>query len=362
MRADAASPLPRRGLFGRLPDGRAVEWLDLDNGRGLAARLITLGASLQSLWVPDRHGVAGDIVLGHDDPAAYLAHRLYMGAVVGRYANRIAGGGFRLDGREYRLSRNDGRNCLHGGTGGLDRLCWTIADHGPTHARLTCRSPDGADGFPGSLDIQADYCLTDDALMLTLSAVTDRPTIVNLTGHPYFNLGGVGMGRDIGSHHLTLAADHYTEIDEHLIPTGRLCRVADRPFDFTAGQTLGPRLDAASDPQMRLAGGYDHNFVLRPRTGDGPLFAARLADPHTGRVLELSTTEPGLQFYSGNALPAGLIGKGGRPIGVHQAMCLEPQKFPDSPNRPTFPSARLDPGETYRHVTIWRFPTIGCGA
>jgi aldose 1-epimerase len=356
---EAAPTLPGRGLFGTMPDGTPVEWVTLVNAKGWAARIIGLGASLQALWVPDRQGVLDDIVLGHDDLETYLENRTFLGAIAGRYANRIAGGRFTLDGREYAVARNDGPNCLHGGMQGLDLLPWTLAEQGPTHAVFTLHSPDGAEGFPGALDIRADYTLTDDSLLVALTATTDTATIVNLTNHAYFNLGGAVAGGDILGHELTLAADHYTPVDANLIPTGELRAVAGSVFDFTAPHSIGTRLRDGTEAQLVLARGYDHNFVLRSGGRKEPVFAAHLSDPVTGRVMELSTTEPGLQFYSGNFLPGSLIGKGGRLYRQADALCLEPQKFPDSPNQPAFPSARLDPGQVYRHVSQYRFGVMG---
>lgn len=352
---ETAPTLPGRGLFGTMPDGTPVDQVTLVNRLGWAARVIGLGASLQALWVPDRHGELADVVLGHNDLQSYLDNRTFLGAIAGRYANRIAGGCFTLDGREYRVTRNDGPNCLHGGKQGVDLLPWTLTEHGPTHAVFTLHSPDGAEGFPGTVDIRAEYTLTDDSLLIVLTATTDAVTIINLTNHAYFNLGGAIAGGDILGHELTLAADHYTPVDTNLIPTGELRPVAGSVFDFTNPHRIGARLRDGTEAQLALARGYDHNFVLRSGGGAEPSFAARLSDPVTGRVMELSTTEPGLQFYSGNFLPGSLIGKGGRLYRQSDALCLEPQKFPDSPNKPSFPSARLEPGQTYRHVSQYRF-------
>lgn len=357
--SETAPTLPARGQFGTMPDGTPVDQVTLVNGRGWAARIIGLGASLQAFWVPDRQGTLDDVVLGHDDLQSYLDNRTFLGAIAGRYANRIAGGHFALNGREYQVTRNDGPNCLHGGRQGVDLLPWTLAEYGPTHAIFTLHSPDGAEGFPGALDISAEYTLTDDSLLVTLTATTDAPTIVNLTNHTYFNLGGVVAGGDILGHELTLAADHYTPIDANLIPTGELRAVAGSVFDFSNPRAIGAHLRDGTEAQLALARGYDHNFVLRAGGGAEPSFAARLYDPATGRVMELSTTEPGLQFYSGNFLPGSLIGKGGRLYRQSDALCLEPQKFPDSPNKPSFPSARLEPGQTYRHVSRYRFSVTG---
>lgn len=358
-----AAPAPTiagRGLFGTSPDGSPVEWVTLVNRGGAAARLIGLGASLQSLWMPDRDGALADIVLGHDDLETYLSNRTFLGAIVGRYANRIAGGRFDLDGQTYQTPCNDGPNCLHGGMKGLDLAPWTLSSHGDAEAVFTVHSPAGEEGFPGNLDITARYHLNDDnVLTVEITARTDAPTVVNLTNHAYFNLGGAVAGGDILGHELTLAAGRYTPVDANLIPTGELREVAGGPFDFRNAHTIGARIRDAGAAQLVLARGYDHNFVLDAGGGQEPAFAARVADPVSGRTLELSTTEPGLQFYSGNFLTGTLPGKGGRLYRQSDALCLEPQKFPDSPNQPTFPTARLEPGRTYRHVSRYRFGVTG---
>lgn len=354
-----AAPAPvtaGRGLFGTMPDGTRVEWVTLVNRTGAAARLIGLGASLQALWMPDRNSVLADIVLGHDDQATYLANRTFLGAIVGRYANRIAGGRFDLDGRTFQAPCNDGPNCLHGGMRGLDLVPWTLSSHSAAEAVFTLHSPDGAEGFPGNLDITVRYHLDDDnVLTVEITAATDAPTVVNLTNHAYFNLGGAVTGADILGHELTLAAGRYTPVDANLIPTGELRDVAGSPFDFRNAHPIGARIRDAGEAQLVLARGYDHNFVLDAGGGAEPAFAARLTDPVSGRSLDLFTTEPGLQFYSGNFLPGNLPGKGGRLYRQADALCLEPQKFPDSPNQPSFPTARLEPGQVYRHVSTYRF-------
>ncbi len=356
----AAPSQAGRGLFGTMPDGTPVDAVTLVNKGGAAARLIGLGASLQALWMPDRHGTLADIVLGHDDLATYLANRAFLGATVGRYANRIAGGRFELDGHSFQTPCNDGPNCLHGGLKGLDLVPWTLTSHSTSDAIFTCRSPDGDEGFPGNLGITSRYHLGDDnVLTVEITATTDAPTVVNLTNHAYFNLGGAVTGGDILGHELTLAAGRYTPVDANLIPTGELREVAGSPFDFRTPHTIGARIRDVGEAQLVLARGYDHNFVLDAGGGAEPAFAARVADPVSGRTLELSTTEPGLQFYSGNFLTGTLPGKGGRLYRQSDALCLEPQKFPDSPNQPRFPTARLEPGQTYRHVSSYRFGVTG---
>ncbi|OYQ31357.1 galactose-1-epimerase [Niveispirillum lacus] len=351
-----APALAGRGLFGTLPDGTPVEWVTLVNRRGAAARLIGLGASLQALWMPDREGRLADIVLGHDDLATYLANRTFLGAIVGRYANRLAGGRFALDEKSYQTPCNDGPNCLHGGVKGLDLVPWTLFSHSPNDAVFTYQSPDGEEGFPGTVDITARYHLDEDNILtVEITATTDAPTVINLTNHAYFNLGSAGAGGDILDHELTLAAAHYTPVDGTLIPTGEVRDVTGSPFDFRTPHRIGARIRDAGEPQLLLARGYDHNFVLDAGGGREPAFAARVVDPFSGRTLDLFTTEPGLQFYSGNFLPGNLPGKGGRLYRQSDALCLEPQKFPDSPNQPSFPSARLEPGQVYRHVSSYRF-------
>ncbi|WP_416618587.1 aldose epimerase family protein [Niveispirillum fermenti] len=355
----AFPPVPGRSLFGTLPDGRVVEAVTIADARGMTARLITLGAGLQGLWVPDRAGRMGDVVLGHDDLAGYVERRSFLGGIVGRCANRIAGGRFRLDGRAFQVPCNDGPNSLHGGNQGLDMRLWTLEAVTPGSATFRYDSPDGEEGYPGALSIRAVYALDGQgALSLTLTAQTDAPTIVNLSSHAYFNLGGAVAGGDVLDHVLTLAADRFTPVDATLIPTGALSSVAGTVFDFRTPHRIGDRIRDAGDAQLRLGRGYDHNFALRAGGGPNPEPAARLEHPATGRVMELATTEPGLQFYSGNALAGDLAGKGGRLYRQSAGLCLEPQRFPDAINQPDFPSPRLDPGQTYRHVSVYRFSTL----
>ncbi len=348
----------RRVEFGELADGRRVPAVELANGNGMSVCVIALGAAIQSLKVPDRNGRVADVVLGYDDARQYLQRPQYFGVTVGRYANRIAGGRFVLDGWPYRLERNDGPNHLHGGASGFDRALWKIesVSDGP-QAKVVLRhfSPDGEGGYPGALDVTATYSL-DEANTLTVEyrATTTRPTIVNLTNHSYFNLTGDAGNTDVMDHRLTLFADAFTPVDEMLIPTGERRSVAGTPFDFREPRAVGERIRDGSDEQLRIGRGYDHNFivngppgVLRP--------AARLEDPHSGRVLELLATAPGLQLYSGNFLDGTTVGKSGRIYRQGDGLCLEPQAFPDSPNRPEFPSCRLDPGEEYVSTIVYRF-------
>lgn len=355
------TPGATRGTFGQLPDGRVVEAVTLTHGSGMTARIITLGATLQALFVPDREGRMDDVVLGYDAAADYLDQTDYLGVTAGRYANRIAGGRFTLDGREYRLDCNNGPNHLHGGRDGFGRRLWAIdAVDGGAEPAVTLRlvSADGDGGYPGTLDVTATYALTaEGALAIAYRATTDRPTILNITNHSYFNLGGAGAPASILDHRLTLHADAYTPVDETLIPTGALRAVAGTPFDFRQGKAIGADIRDADDAQLRIGQGYDHNFVVGGVPGDlRP--AARLEDPRSGRAMDLSVSAPGVQFYSGNVLTGALRGKGGRLYRQSDGLCLEPQTFPDSPNRPEFPSPRLDPGQVYMNRMQLRFSTV----
>lgn len=343
--------------FGQLKRGDSVDCITLRNG-ALSATILTLGATLQGLVVPDRAGEPADIVLGHDDPQAYLDHACYLGSVVGRYANRIAGGRFSLDGVMRQVDVNNGPNSLHGGTGGFHQRIWQVAgltaDPVP-QVTLCLDSPDGDQGFPGQLRASATYRLHEDRLELLLEAVSNAPTIVNLTGHAYFNLAGQAAGRDISGHHLEIAADSFLPVDATAIPSGPPQPVAGGWFDFTRPRRVGAGLEGGGDPQLALGHGYDHDFVLRAGRQPEPTFAARLSEPESGRVVEVWTTEPGLQFYTGNFLPDGLPGKGGATYGRRGGLCLEPQTHPDTPNRPEFPPCRLAPGQIYRHRILYRF-------
>lgn len=338
-------------LFGRA-HGQDVRAIDLHSSSGMRARVLTLGATLQALTARDRDGRWDDIILGYDTAEAYLASSSYMGACIGRFANRIANGAFDLNSRKITLSRNEGAHTLHGGPFGLSHALWRIEAHAPDSVRLALTSPDGDQGFPGELEVSATYALRsdEDALDIILEARTDAPTVVSLTSHGYFNLGG-----DVRDHRLTLNAGEFTPIAPSLIPTGEI-RAVSGDFDFLRPRRIGDGLDAPNDAQLRIAGGYDHNFVLRGGRTASPRLAARLEAPHSGRVLEVLTTEPGLQFYSGGSLNAASEppGKGGRVHHRNAGICLEPQAFPDAPNQPHFPSAQLEPGQTYRHHIVLR--------
>ncbi len=334
--------------YGSLPDGSRVNLHTLTNAQGMSAAVSDYGALLVSLQSADREGEIGEITLGFDSLEGYLGKHPYFGATVGRYANRIAGARFSLDGIEYRLAANNGENHLHGGLIGFDRVLWeadVFEEDGTCGVCFSRVGPDGEEGYPGNLDVTVTYTLTDmDELRIDMEAMTDRATPLNLTNHTYFNLRGHG---DVLGHVVEIAAAKYTPVNAALIPTGRLAKVAGTPLDFTTPHAIGERLAA-------LPGGYDHNFVL-DRKADGQLVAAaRVEEPESGRVLEVSTTEPGIQFYTGNFLDGSLTGRGGVRYARHAGFCLEPQKFPDSPNQPAFPSSILRPGSMYVHTILFR--------
>lgn len=339
--------------FGKLPSGEEVRIYTLKNANGMEARIMTYGGAVVSLKTPDRDGNMADVVLGFDDLAGYLGDEPYFGALIGRYGNRIGGAKFELDGKLYTLVANDGPNSLHGGKKGFDKVNWKVESAGAQSLGLSYVSADGEEGYPGQLKVKVTYTLTDhNELRLDYEAVTDKPTVLNLTNHSYFNLkdGGASLILD---HVLTLNADRFTPVDKTLIPTGELRPVEGTPFDFRQPTRIGARIDADNE-QIRYAGGYDDNWVIN-RTGDGLIPAATVYEPTTGRVMEVLTTQPGVQFYTGNFLDGTLIGKGGTAYARRSALCLETQHFPDSPNHPKFPSTVLRPGETYSSTTIYRF-------
>jgi aldose 1-epimerase len=346
-----------RAPFGTLPDGRAVELFTLTNAHGVEIRAMTYGAIITAIYTPDRNGRRDDIVLGFDSVAGYLSGSPYFGAVVGRYANRIAGGHFTLDGVTYTLARNNGPNSLHGGLRGFDKVLWSaepVRSDSAVGVRLRYTSPDGEEGYPGTLQVQVTYTLTaHDELIVDYDATTDKATPLNLSQHTYWNLHGHGQG-DILDHVLSLDASRYTPVDSTLIPTGEIAPVAGTPFDFRTPAAVGARIDAANE-QLGFGHGYDHNWVLdQPRPGILS-HAARLVDPVSGRAIDVSTTEPGIQFYAGNFLDGTIKGKGGQVYGHRGALCLETQHFPDSPNHPNFPSTILRPGQRYQSRTIVTF-------
>lgn len=359
--AALASGGAERTSFGTLPDGRTVEAISLTNRSGVKANILTYGAILQGLHMPDRDGKMADIVLGYSDLGSYVAKSNYFGGTIGRYANRIAGGRFTLDGKSYTLARNDALNALHGGNKGFDAVLWTILEvrEGDTPSvTLGYVSPDGEEGYPGKLKVTATYSLNNaNELKIEYRAFTDKPTIVNMTNHSYFNLAGEGSGKSIMAHRLTLVADAYTPVNASLIPTGELRDVAGTVFDFRQPTPIGARIRDGQEPQLVIGRGYDHNFVLNRDGTATPRLAARLEDPDSGRVLELLTDQPGLQFYSGNFLDGTVVGKSGTVYRQGDGLCLEPQLFPDTPNKPAFGSARLEPGQTYQATIIYRLST-----
>ena len=360
------SPRIERARFGTLPDGRPVDVVILRNRRGITIRAMTWGGIILSLSTPDRTGSFADVVLGFDTLDGYLGDSPYFGAIVGRCGNRIARGGFTVDGVEHRLATNNGPNHLHGGVRGFDKVLWTartVEREDAASVAFSYVSADGEEGYPGRLDTTVTYCLDDrDELVVDYDATTTAPTVVNLTQHSYFNLGR--MGSDVLAHELTIDADAFVAVDSTLIPTGELVPVKGTPFDFRVPTAIGARIDA-DDAQLRLAGGYDHTFVLDPGAGasrgggDGtaaaPRRAAFVREPSSGRTLEVATTEPGVQLYTGNFLDGTIRGKGGVVYPHRGGFCLETQHFPDSPNQPRFPSVVLRPGERYRSRTVFRF-------
>ena len=343
-----------RTPFDSTPAGQAVELFTLTNPQGIEVRAITYGGIILSLRTPDRDGRLGDIVLGYDSLAGYLRASPYFGAIIGRYGNRIANGRFTLDGQTYALAANNGPNHLHGGIRGFDKVVWSaepLETDSAVGVVFTYTSPDGEEGYPGTLRVQVTYTLADDGkLAFDYLATADRATPVNLTQHSYFNLAGSG---DVLGHELTIAASDFTPVDATLIPTGAVAPVDGTPFDFRTPTAIGARI-AADHPQLANGLGYDHNFVLT-RSGPGLSHAARVVEPVTGRTLDISTTEPGIQFYSGNFLDGTLKGKSGRTYPHRSGFCLETQHYPDSPNQPKFPPTVLRPGEEYKSQTVFTF-------
>ena len=348
-----------RSDFGALPDGHPVELSALTNGHGLVLRVMTLGASVQSLLVPDRSGKVADVALGYATLAGYLSKPQYFGATVGRFANRLAGGHFTLDGHSYQLAKNDGPNALHGGLKGFDKSLWTVksVEPGPTaHLTLEWVSPDGDEGYPGKLTVTAIYGLNENNEMsVEYWATTDKPTIVNLSNHTYFDLAGEGASVGVMGHLLTLNAAEFTPVDATLIPTGEFRKVAGTVFDFRTPKPIGRDIRDGHEEQLVFGKGYDHNWVVSRTAAKEPRVVARVEDPSSGRVLELLSDQPGLQFYSGNFLDGTTVGKSGRTYRQGDAFVLEPQQFPDTPNRPAFGSTRLAPGAVYRNRIVYRF-------
>lgn len=362
------SELPAAGVtvqtFGHLPDGREVKRYRLLNDNGMEMTVMSLGGTIVSLKTPDADGNQADIVLGFDSLEDYLAPEYrkanpYFGALIGRFGNRIAGGQFEIDGNTWQVPQNDGNNSLHGGSQGFDQRLWQVSpveDDSGVGVVLTLTSEEGDQGYPGQLEARVRYTLTDDnALDIHYRATTTATTPVNLTQHSYFNLEGEGNG-DILDHQLTLNADAFTPVDDSLIPTGEIRAVADTPFDFRQPTAIGARI-GEDNPQLQRGQGYDHNFVLKREAGGGLVLAARVEAPDSGRVMEVYTTEPGIQFYSGNFLDGSLEGKAGQPYGHRSGLALETQHYPDSPNQADFPSTLLSPGETWLSHTRYRFST-----
>jgi len=335
-----------------------LELYTIRNAAGMTMNATNLGGRIVSLWVPDKSGEFGDVVLGYDSVAQYMNGNPYFGAMIGRYGNRIANGKFTLDGNEYTLATNNGANALHGGPGGFHNVLWNVETietetSDKKSLIMTYTSQAGEEGYPGALSVKVTYSLTaDNALVIDYEATTDQPTVVNLTHHSFFNLAGEGVG-DIRNHTITINADRFCPVDEGLIPTGELRSVDGTPFDFLQPHKIGERIEL-DDQQLKFGKGYDHNWVLN-KNGSELTLAATVTEPTTGRIMEVWTTEPGLQFYSGNFLSPSENGKGGKVYDFRTAFCLEAQHFPDSPNHPEFPSTELKPGEVYTQKTIYRF-------
>ena len=341
--------------FGQTADGKPVQLYTLRNSKGMEATIMTYGGIVTSLKTPDKNGQFGDVVLGYDNLEGYLKSTPYFGALIGRYGNRIANGKFSLDGVEYTLATNNAPNSLHGGLKGFDKVVWSvekakIGEHGPK-LELTYLSKDGEEGYPGNLAVHATYTVTEDnALQIKFKATTDKKTVVNLTHHSYFNLRGSG---DILGHLVQINADRFTPVDATLIPTGELRPVAGTPFDFTSPHTIGERINAG-DEQLKLGNGYDHNWIAIKKANELSHLAT-VSEPTSGRTLEVWSTEPATQFYSGNFLDGTITGKGGWTYQFRNGFCFEPQHYPDSPNHPAFPTTVLNPGETYHNTIIYRF-------
>lgn len=347
-----------RAPYGAMEDGTQVEAFTLTNANGMEVRAISYGGIVTHVMVPDRDGKLGDVVLGYDTLDGYLKDTAHHGAIVGRYANRIGKARFKLDGKTYKLAANNGPNTLHGGIKGFDRYVWNAEPFekpGEVGIVFTHTSPDGDEGFPGTLSLRVTYTLTDsNELAFDYSATTDKPTVINLTQHSYFNLAGEGSG-DVLAHELKINADRYTPVDATMIPLGELASVEGTPFDFRSKTAIGARIDS-DNPQLKLGNGYDHNYVLN-RTGNELLLAARIEDPKTGRAMQVHTTKPGMQLYTGNFLD-GTPGKSGHAYQPRNAFCLETQHFPDSPNKPSFPTTTLKPGEEFRSRTVYTFSAL----
>lgn len=350
--SDSETEVIKKMGFGATKDGTVVDIYTLTNASGMEAKIMTYGATVVSLKVADRNGKLDDVVLGFDNVRDYEEKSPYFGCIVGRYGNRIGKGKFTLDGREYTLAVNNGANHLHGGLKGFDKVVWE-AEYDGVGLKMHYVSKDMEEGYPGRLDVTVVYTLTDDnELKIDYFATTDKPTVCNLTNHSYFNLAGQGL-RDNSGHELMLNADNFTPVDSALITTGEIATVKGTPMDFTTPIAIGKRIDDDYE-QLKFGGGYDHNWVLN-KDGKGMTLAASVYEPTTGRFMEAFTTEPGIQFYAGNFLDGTIVGKGGRAYKYRYGFCLETQHYPDSPNRPQFPSVVLRPGDEYKTVTIYKF-------
>tara|TARA_R100000908_G_scaffold64032_1_gene46601 strand:- start:15633 stop:16763 length:1131 start_codon:yes stop_codon:yes gene_type:complete len=337
-------------VFGEMEDGRTAHIYTLKNSNGMEVKITNYGGIITSVLAPDTQGNFDNVVLGYENLAKYEADHPFFGALIGRFGNRIANGKFTLNGEEYELTINDGQHHLHGGTGGFWQVLWTVESHSDSTVELSYLSEDGDQGYPGNLQVKVLYTLTENnELRIDYTAKTDKATPVNLTNHAYFNLSGDPESQ-ILDHKLRLQASHYTPVDETLIPTGEIAEVEGTPFDFTELKEIGAEID-------QVEGGYDHNFVLDRQTNDALESIGLLVDPQTGRTLEVLTTEPGIQFYSGNFLDGSLEGPNGEKFIKHSALCLETQHFPDSPNQSDFPSTILEPGDTYQTTTVYKFAT-----
>lgn len=349
---DSANLAIMKKHFGKV-DGKDVWLYTLTNSNGIRVRITNYGGIITAIYTPDKFGTTGDVVLGYDSLNGYLANSPYFGAIVGRFANRIAAGKFSLDGKTYHLAINNGKNTLHGGLKGFDKVVWDARAFSDSTKNvglvLTYLSKDGEEGYPGNLSVQVTYTLNEDNELITkIEAETDKPTPVNLCNHTYFNLNSADT--NVLGHILTLVAERFTEVNDDLIPTGNLPSVMGTAMDFNTSEAIGERIG-------RVKGGYDHNYVLTKRPGELVL-AAQLYDPSSGRQVEVLTTQPGIQFYSGNFLDGSITGKGGKVYNKHYGLCLETQHFPDSPNQPSFPSTILKPGEKFSETTIYRFSVL----
>ena len=350
-----------RAAFGTTADGRQVEAITLTNGHGMRATILSYGAILQSLSAPDRNGKSEDVTLGYNDMQGYLVAPNYFGATVGRYANRIKNGTFAIDGKTYTLAKNNGPNALHGGLKGFDKRLWTVEKvaSGDT-ASVTLRyvAADGEEGYPGQLTVTATYALNEkNELSVEYTATTTKPTIVNITNHSFFNLAGEASQRSIYDNVVTIPAESTTPVDKTLIPTGQLRPVEGTPFDFRKPTVIGTRIRDGRDQQIVFGQGFDENFVIAKTVSAQPVLHARVEDPSSGRVMEILSNQPGVQFYTGNFLDGTAIGKSHHAYRQGDGLALEPQVFPDTPNQPALGSARVNPGQTYRNVIVYRFST-----